>query len=230
MLKPNIQPYQFPKSSIFGRIVAKDKIFEKTKTKAIIKKKFQQQIQRIRCSHELTEAHLHLKSNHNVPKILIIQLTVKVEAIDIIILETIDKAFGVPVIFELHKNNNIAYAACYRQRNEADKNKWVFSEYFFSQWTTKDTKKTVLPVALNLSSLYALLIRQLLPLSSEEALPLLVDKIEQIQKQKREIKKLEIQIKKEKQYKKQVELNRTANQLKTKIANSIEGVDATSQI
>ncbi len=205
--KPELPPIAFPPATSFGRIVAKEKILKQAKATATVKKLFQKQVERIRCSHELTQDKLNLRSSQNVPKILIIQLFLKSADWGIKILETIDKAFGVPVVFELHISDQLSYSACYRRRSETDARQWVHSDYFFSEWVDAEPRTGSLPVSLDMDSLYDQLVRQLSPLSSDEPLAQLTERIGSIRKRERELERLKSRLKKERQFNRKVEIN-----------------------
>lgn len=204
---PAIQSIAFPSSASFGRIVAKEKILKQAGASAPVKKLFQEQVERIRCSHELTQDKLNLRSSRNVPKILIIQLFLKSSDWDTKILETIDKAFGVPVLFELHLGGQLSYSSCYRRRSEADASKWVFSSYFLSEWVDAEPREGSLPMSLDMDSLYDQLVRQLSPVSSDEPLAQLTERIDSTRKMERELERLKSRLKKEKQFNRKVEIN-----------------------
>lgn len=218
-----MKPYKFPQASQFNKIVAKEKIFQKTGVSSAAKSLFKKEIEQIRCIHELTEDSVNLKSSEAIPKILVLQLFLKKELIDVKVLSAIDKAFGVPVVFQLHWQKKIKYAACYRRRNESDHSKWVFSEYFFSTWINTDGESDKLPIVLSLKKLYETILRQLLPIESKEPLNILIDRVEQIRKIEREAEKVAGRMKKEKQFNRKVEMNRELNELKDEIRSLKDG-------
>jgi len=233
----SVQPLAFPAATRFDRIVAKDKILQQSHASAAIKKLLAQQIDRIRCSHELSEDKLNLQSSPAAPKILIIQLELKTNAIDHRLLGTIDKAFGVPVIFELNYQQQIAYAACYRRqmhlifpsiqqiayaacyrrRGKKDPQQWVFSDYFITAWVKQNNPTQALPIALSLESLYEQLLGLVLPLSGNGTLEERIETISQIRQLEKEAEKLQSRIKKEKQFNRRVELNRQLRSIMTEI-------------
>ncbi len=212
-----VQPLAFPAATRFDRIVAKDKILQQSRASTVIKKLLQQQLEKIRCTHELTEDKLNLKASQAVPKILIIQLTLKTDTIDSRILATIDKAFGVPVIFELLHHQQCAYAASYRRRSLTDNSQWVFSDYFITDWVKKASPAQPMPVALSLESLYQQLLGLLLPFAGDSSLEECIETICQIRKLEKEAEKLQSRIKKEKQFNRKVELNRQLRSIMTEI-------------
>jgi len=76
-----------------------------------------------------------------------------------------------------------------------------------------------LPVVLNMKALYEALLKDLIPLQPHrnESFQGLIDRAERISKLEREAIKLGNRIKKEKQFNRRVELNRTLNELKAEI-------------
>ena len=215
-------PLRFPERTTFNKIIAKEKIFQQSSASASIKRLFQKQVERIRCSYEMTAEKLNLKNDRSVPKILIIQIIARESIIlNRKIFETIDKAFGVPVIFEIHYKDKLRYCACYRRRSESDKSKWVYSAYFESEdyIDCTDEDKRELPIVLNMSSLYEQLIKDFIPQSArtDENIRTLVSRASEIEIKEQEIIKLESRIKKEKQFNRKVELNGTLNELKQEI-------------
>jgi hypothetical protein len=212
-----MQPLAFPAVTRFDRLVAKDKILQQSRASTGLKKLLQQQIEKIRCTHELTEDKLNLKASKAVPKILIIQLALKTDTIDSRILETIDKAFGVPVIFELLHHEQCAYAASYRRRSLSDSSQWVFSDYFITDWVNNKNPALPMPMALSLEALYQQLVSLVLPLTGNAPLEERIEKINRIRKLEKEAEKLQSRMKKEKQFNRKVELNRQLRSIMTEI-------------
>jgi uncharacterized protein DUF4391 len=214
-----IQRIAFPPAASFDRVVAKEKIIKMSGATSAIKKLLQEQVERVRCSYELAEEKLNLKASRTVPKILIIQVFLKTENLDQQILKAIDKAFGVPIFFELIRQNQCAYAGCFRRRNESDKSKWVFSDYFFSDWVAADSKQNTLPVVLSLGALYEQLIRLLIPfpIRQDEPIDELVARIERIKTKENEADRLSSRLKKEKQFNRKVEINAELRNVKREI-------------
>jgi len=131
----------------------------------------------------------------------------------------VDKAFGVPLFFELRHEGKIRYQACHRRRNAADQSKWVFSPYFATSWFPEDAEEVASPVAISLAGLYESLIRLVLPINAPET-PLLaiVGKCAELRSLETERLKLANKIKREKSFKKKVGLNRRLNELKNELS------------
>lgn len=209
----------FPDNALFDRIIAKDKIFQAAKASQKIRQIFQKQVQRIRCSYELTEDKLNLKSCTDVPKIIIIQIITKKETLDVKVLEAVDKAFGVPVFFQISYPGKVQYCACFRRRSESNREDWVMSSYFCSSLLDNDSQFTQMPVALDMKGLYDELLKIVIPDSAAQKLSIaeLVEKTEEINKTETEIEKTRNRFKSQKQFNRKVELNQKVNKLEDKL-------------
>ena len=232
----NVLPFQweFPRATRFNKIVAKDKILKQTPAAPAEKKLFRHQIQKVRCSHEITAESMNINGSNQVPKILVIQLAALIPEPDKKVLSCVDRAFGVPVIFDIIHGKCSRYVACYRHRSgSSDKAPWTFSPYFFGPWRDEDASDTPLPLALSLDILYEKLLTGIMPLPLRENEPFtsLVERWEALQRLNQDMERLEARIKKEKQFNRRVDLNRSLNQLKKQIEDAyaethtcIEGV------
>jgi hypothetical protein len=212
-------PYQFPQSAAFGRMLAKSKIYEFANPNSKIKNLFVQQIDKITWSYKLSPKTINLPASHGVEEIQVFSISLKTKQLSEEVLSTIDKAIPSPILFELKYQNKIKYVICYKRPNKADKNKVVTSNYFESEWISQDIPPIKLPVVLNLAGLYQSFIIDLCPLElmQEESLESLITRFDLIQVKKREAKQLENQINKEKQFNRRVELNTRLNTIKLEV-------------
>ena len=80
-------------------------------------------------------------------------------------------------------------------------------------------EKVELPVVLSMSALYQTFLKAIIPLSfrENESLDGLVSRVDQLRIKEREADKFASRMKKEKQFNRRVELNRTLNELKAEI-------------
>ncbi len=218
--------WKFPRAARFDKIVAKDKILKQTPASPGEKKRFRQQIKKVRCSHEITAASMNIDSSPKVPKLLIIQLASNIPEPDVKVISAVDRAFGVPVFFEINHNNKFRYAACLRRRSRSDQGPWSFGSYFFGPWMDKHADLCPLPLALPLEILYEKLLQNLVPLQprKDESFACLIDRWEAIQHLTCETAKLEARIQKEKQFNHKVDLNRRLNLLKKQMENICNGI------
>ena len=210
--------YKFPKSTEFGRVIPKSKIYEHASAGNKIREIFVREVDKIVWAYKLSPETINIPPGENVKELQVFEILLKTQEISEDILLTIDKAIPSQILFFIKHNGKCHYTAAYKRPNDSDKNKWVISSYFSSgkfPEITEENPKT-LPVVLNMDLLYEYFIKELIPLKAAkiESLRDFVERADKLKKLKNEIFKLESKIKKEKQFNHRVELNRELNQLR----------------
>lgn len=208
--------FEYPKQTTFGRIVAKNKIYEHGSVSPRIKDLFVRQIEQITWQYKLAPETINLVSTLSVPEIQVFNITLKDGELKNEVLRCIDLAIPFPLIFEVIFDGKIKYMASYKRPSEADASKWVISDYFETIWLAKDAPRNTLPIALDLGSLYEKILAPLMPYPNRlgENLQHQVERIEQIKIKQREIEKCESNLHNEKQFNRQVEINAVLRNLK----------------
>lgn len=211
--------YNFPKAATFGRVLPKSKIYDFAKPGKKVKDSFVQEVEKITWAYKLSPETTNIPANGVVREIQIITIALKLGKLSQDVLQTIDKAIPSPLFFVLIYNGKTRYAAGYKRPSEADKSKWVVGSYFESEWTDGEAAPTELPVALNMDGLYQSLLKRIapLPLRKGESLDELVARVDGLKSKERAAQQLEARIKREKQFNRKVEMNRTLNQLNQEI-------------
>jgi len=211
--------YTFPKAAHLGRVLTKEKIYTFASPPAKVKKLFVDQVEKITWSYNLTSKSINLPASKKVQEIQVFTVRLRTPEVSHELLQTLDKAIPSPLIYILQFNGNTRYAAAYKRPSEADKNKWVISSYFESDWISDDSSCSELPVVLNMWALYRALLASLAPLSFRvnETLDELVTRIDLLRSKEREAIQLEKRMHKEKQFNRRVEMNRKLNGLKEEI-------------
>ncbi len=211
--------YEFPKHAAFGRTIAKSKIYENSRPASKVKELFTRQVDKIIWAYKLSPETINLKASEKVREIQIFTLILKSGELAPEVLQTIDKAIPSPIIFQSVYNGRTKYMAAYKRPNEADTSKWVVSNYFETEWMDSSLEKNELPVALNMGTLYQALLKSLSPVSfrKEETLDETVARMDKLRLKEKQALKLKGRIKKEKQFNRRVELNRSLNELKQEI-------------
>lgn len=212
--------YQFPKSAAFGRAVAKSKIYEHAGVNTKLKERFVRDIDKILWAYKLSPQTINIPASQNVHELQVFTVDLKVPNLSVEVLHTIDKAVPSPIIFELNYNGKQRYIAAYKRVSEADKTKWVISGYFETQWYSASDKRKELPMVLNMAALYQAILKSIisLPVRDGEGMEQLVDRVDQLKLKEREAAHLSSRIRKEKQFNRRVELNRTLSMLKKDIS------------
>ncbi len=211
--------FDFPRSAAFGKIVPKSKIYEHSKTSSKVKAMFIIQVEKIVWAYKLAPETINLPSTASVPEIQVFRIELKVGELQEEVLRCIDKAIPFPVIFTLCYNDKQKVTAAFKRPNGADATKWVVSDYFESDWFDLNKQRTKLPVALDLSSLYEKLIAPLIPYKgrNDENIVAQVSRISQIQIKERELDKIQVRLRKEKQFNRKVAINAELRKVKQEI-------------
>lgn len=212
--------YQFPKSAAFGRVVAKSKIYEHAGVNSKLKERFVRDIDKILWAYKLSPQTINIPASQNVQELQVFTLDLKVPNLPVEVLQAIDKAIPSPILFKLNYDGKQCYTAAYKRVSGADKTKWVISGYFETQWFSATDKRKDLPMALNMAALYQAILKSIisLPARDGESLTQLVDRVDQLKVKEREAAYLSSRMRKEKQFNRRVELNRTLSMLKKDIS------------
>ncbi len=205
--------YTYPKQAHFGKMIAKSKIYEHANISTALKDKFVTQIDKITWQYKLAPETINLTATPSVPELQIFDIRLKGNDVDEALLRVIDKAIPFPIIYQIHRGDEVKVKAAYKRPSDADKSKWVIEAYVESDWIPGDTQKTALPIALDLSKLYEQMLKALIP----KALPIMeaqgsmkeqMELIEMIKAKERAYEKLKSKRDKEKQFNKKVKLNK----------------------
>lgn len=211
--------FLWPKQAAFGRVLPKTKIYEHVKPSQAIKELFVRQVEQIVWQYKLAPETVHLSATKSVPEIQVFSIKQKTEALSNEVLRCIDQAVQFPIIFELKYEDQISMKACYKRPNEADRSKWVRSEYFSSDWLDTGSERVPLPMSLDLGSLYGHLLEALIPVDARqgESLSAFTARVERMHAKQREMDKLAGRLANEKQFNRKVEINAQLRKLKNEM-------------
>ncbi len=201
--------YNFPRKAAFGRILPKSKIYEHATPGSKVKEFFVQEVEKITWSYKISPETVNLPVSDGVQEIQVITIALKTGMLKSEVLQTIDKAIPSPILFTLTYGKKTRYVAAYKRPSESDKSKWVVSGYFETDWISDDTKRTELPVVLNLAALYQTFIKSIIPLPprKDETLADLTSRVDRLRMKEREAAKVDSRLKMEKQFNRKVQLN-----------------------
>lgn len=215
--------YVYPELAKVDRLIPKNKFYEKGKASSQIEKLFVEQVENIRWVYKLDASTIHMQDKDDLKEIQIFHIKSRVENFDTAILAYIDKLIPSPIIFEVYFKDSIKTYATYKRLNQADNTKVVVGQYYSTAWQN-DINRIPLPFFLHLSDLYEHFIYDLLPHQVEnsgkseqyniEEKIVLNEKIEQLNKQ---LEKLSQSLRREKQFNRQVEINRKITELRQQI-------------
>ncbi len=213
------QWYVFPASTAFGKVLPKNKIYEKASPSAKVKELFVKQVDQIIWQHKLAPETMHINATAAVPEIQIFRLVLKTPDVDFQVLSCIDTAIPFPLMFELCFEDRFQVVAAYKRPNLTDNSKWLISEYFCSNWQPAQQQCLPLPVVLDLALLYKHLLVGLVYVQSrrDESTEEWIIRTEKLTKLNRELSRLQNRINNEKQFNRKLEMHRELKQLVTQL-------------
>jgi hypothetical protein len=209
----------YPAQAAFGRTLPKNKVHEHSGANTRLKDLFVKQVEQIVWQYKLAPETINLPASPGVPEIQVFSLQLKTPELHRDVLRCIDGAIPFPILFELAFEGRTQVIAAYKRPNESDASRWVFSDYFATDWLPVGCQRTAMPVALHMGGLYEQLLGRLIPLSArpKETLAELVARVEQAQAKQRELDKTTTRLEKEQQFNRKVEINAAVRQLKSEL-------------
>lgn len=203
--------YRWPAAARFGRVVPKTKFYEHAAISTTARGRFVADVQRITWAYKLADATVHLRGDAAVPEIQVFVIDAKEDDVSEDVLAVIDRAVRFPIIFEINRGTGedkpTRMVAAYKRVGGTRQR---LSDYFSTDWLPADSQRSPLPPALDLPSLYAGLLSQLLPIPVRPGECLLdaTERSDQIRKLEREVAALEKRLRIEPQLNRKVELRR----------------------
>jgi len=94
--------YRWPAGAQFGRVVPKNKFYERGQVTTAVKDKFVDEVQRITWAFKLAESTINLPGTKALPELQVFQVDAKSDDVSDGVLTAIDKAVKTPIIFERH--------------------------------------------------------------------------------------------------------------------------------
>lgn len=194
--------YDYPKTALLKRVVPKTRIYDRVQASTALKDKFVAQVDQITWRAKLAPETINLAATKSVPEIQVFRVTLKTDVVQDDVLRAIDRAIPFPILFELEQDGQIQIAAAHKRPSEADTAKWVLSDYLRSDWFSIDTRRSPLPVALNLGLLYEQTLTVLMPIvpQTAESLSARMDRTHALKTKEREISQLKSRLKRETQF------------------------------
>lgn len=222
--------FNYPDRARLGRKVPKSRIVVAGNPSRRVRDQLTSQVARITWEYKLAPETLNLKGSRAVPEIQVFSVALKSagvrDELPMDVLKCIDRAINFPLIFELTSSREdgaprdvIRVAATYKRPSEADASKWVVDNYFATEWLPSNASREQLPIALNLTQLYELMLRELIPLASRkgESIEALTERQSKVSAKQKAYRHLEERVHREKQFNRKVELNQELRALKAEL-------------
>lgn len=214
-----------PDRALVNRRIPKVKLYKQIGVDTKLERKFIDEIENITWKYKLSKETTNLQPTKETVEIQVFEIYLKKKAISEEVLENIDRVIPYPILFILRYEDDIKLTIAHKERNKIDENKMVVHTYYQSEWMKEHELDIDILKGLTLKEVYNNIIRQLIPIKNtmEEDIEKLIELNERIESLKKEIKKLEKKMKREKQFNRKVELNIELQRKKKELQQLLQG-------
>jgi hypothetical protein len=208
--------FLYPQRARVERILPKNKVYGHAQPSRALRQRFIDEVEQITWKYKLAPETINLAGGSGVEEIQVFEITLKGGELREDVLRTIDRAIPSLIFFELVYDGRVRFAAAYKRMSEAAPARPVVDGYFLSPWQPAAAERAPLPAALDMAALYRQMLGRHMEASpfhvclrEDEPLDACVERVNQIRAKRRECRRLEAQLRKEAQFNRKVELNRS---------------------
>lgn len=201
----------FPEKTYFNKRIPKQKFYDSIKLSPALHRQFVNEIDTIHWTNKLSRETLNIESGGKVEEIQIIQILLKQKSIAASILEVIDREIPYHLVFVLKYDSYGMIWINYKEENPGRKDKYTVDRGCKTDWVSFEELSLEIE-GLNLDKVYENFMIQIsqgrLKVDEDEDLKDAVMRVKDIDKLNTYITALENKVINEKQFNRQVELNR----------------------
>lgn len=210
--------FGLPESTYFGKLVPKNKFYDKLTIDKKLERSFINQISSIKWVHKLSADTLNAEKGRTVEEVEVFLVKLKTNELNLDILRQMDRQLHYHLIFILEIEEQYQLWTGYKE--ESTNTAFKVGNYYHTDWVTEDCFSLRID-GLNMDTIYENLVRQIagdtLAKEHGESLKETVERQAARQKLEKEIEKLRAKIRKEKQLNRQVEMNQRLKKLKKQL-------------
>ena len=210
--------FGLPEKTYFGKIVPKNKFYDKLSIDRKLERSFIDQIASIRWVHKLSADLLNVEKGSITEEVEVFQIKLKTSELDLNILRQMDRQMHYHLIFILEFEEQYQLWTGYKE--ESTSSAFKVGNYYHTDWVTEERFSLRID-GLNMDTIYENLVRQIagdtLAQENGESLKDTVERQAAREKLEKEIEKLRAKIRREKQFNRQVKLNAQLKELKRKL-------------
>jgi hypothetical protein len=191
---------KLPASAKVNKFIPKTQFYSRTAIGNKVKEEFTSQIQKIIWAYKLAENTINIQATERVEEIQIFEIELKSKITPKNILQIIDKNIPYPILFILKFGDDKQYAISLKEKN-------IINGYYFSDWKEKmDFDFT----GTTLEKVYQKIIRKFIKSIDQENKSFgdIIETDSKIKNLQEDIKKLEEKLRKEKQFNREVDINK----------------------
>lgn len=213
----------FPKTTEFNKRIPKQKFYENIQVTPAIKRSFVEQIKVIYWKNKIATTTVNLAEGKDVTELEVFEILLNGNELDEAVLKQIDREIPYHILFVLKNENRCKAVIGFKEVLTSGNNAFKVNRYYQTDWIPEE-ELTLKLEGLSLDAVYENLVRQIAgdTLTQGEAGESLRDSAkrdEEMQVLKKQIEKLQIKIRKEKQLNVQIQLNAEIKALKNKLAD-----------
>lgn len=201
--------FGLPESTYFGKLVPKNKFYDKLTIDKKLERSFIDQINSIRWVHKLSADTLNVEKGGTVEEVEVFLIKLKTSELDLNVLRQMDKQLHYHLIFILEFDEQYQIWTGYKE--ESTNTAFKVGNYYHTDWVTEESFSLRID-GLNMDTIYENLVRQIagdtLTQENSESLKETVERQAAREKLTKDIEKLRAKIRKEKQFNRQVKLNK----------------------
>ena len=209
-----------PRTTELNRRIPKNKFYEKLPVSPETKRLFIDQIKNVIWRNKIASTTANIAPGEKVTEIEVFEIQLNNKMLDEKVLKIIDEGILYHIVFVLHYEEQIQIWASYKEPKKKNDNQSKVTAYCHTDWIQEDEYSFGL-TGVNLDKVYENLFREIagdqIDSNATQNEYNLKDAIELTKKKKdleKKINKLKTQVKKEKQFNKQIELNDELKKLK----------------
>ena len=210
--------FGLPDNTYFGKLVPKNKFYDKLTIDKKLERSFIEQINSVRWVHKLSADTLNVSKGKTVEEVEVFLIRLKTSELDLNVLRQMDRQLHYHLIFILEFEEQYQIWTGYKE--ESTNTAFKVGNYYHTDWVTENTF-SLRTDGLDMDMIYENLVRQIagseLAKENNESLKETVERQAERQKLEKEIEKLRAKVRREKQFNRQVELNRQLKALIKKL-------------
>ena len=212
----------FPKSTIFNKRIAKQKVYDGLKISTSFEKQIIKEIDTIYWKNKLSSDTLNISEGKYVNEIEIFEITLKGDTISKNLIEFLDREIPYHIVFVIKKGDLGQIWVSLKEYNKNREGKFKVDTYFITCWLRYEDLSLKID-GLNLDKVYENFILQVsngkIQIDDGENIKDAVDNAKMIEKLEKEEKRIDTRIRNEKQFNQQVQLMRELRNVKAKLKN-----------
>ena len=216
--------FQYPERTRKDRILPKNKVYGNAQPSNAVRQRFVNQVEQIIWRNLLVPETVNLPSRDGIDGIQIFEIALKAGELKEDVLRSLDRAIPWRLFFELTFQDKVRFAAAFKRPSEGSSGAPVVETYFLTPWQPAGAARLALPVALDLAALYEQMLfkhmeasPQAITLRAGESLSEAIERGKRIRVLQRELRRMEMALRREIQFNRKVEINAQLRERKAEL-------------